>query len=261
MSDPARTHRKKIRAWQIATIIAVVGLIIFVPLIVFGQFRLDLAYRLGLAPGEGVERIAGAKDGVTLIVIPFKLPGETARDPYRNRAQFLASATTSGSVTELTNLSTGKKLQIQLKSLDFIAATEDGKHVLMREGNPPGSSRSVLIDVATDAVTELPTGTTTPDLAGDWNTPVWQKTAGICGPRSVTGVYLACFPSPAFAHYLAGDWQLDLQIYGDYRHKQDVFRGRGLLPSIGFNADDTAVYFQNEHGIWRASIDRSRFEG
>ncbi|MGI8405698.1 MAG: hypothetical protein ACR2OE_13215 [Thermomicrobiales bacterium] len=258
MSDPASTHRKKkIRAWQIATVIAVVGLIIAVPLIVFGQFRLDLAYRLGLAPGEGVEQIASAKDGVTLIVIPFKLPGDAARDPYRNRAQFLANATGTG--TQLTNLSTGKKLPIQLKSLDFITATEDGTHVLMREGNPPGSSRSVLIDIATDAVTELPAGTTTPDLAGDWNTPVWQKTAAVCGPRSVTGVYIACFPSPAFAHYLAGDWQLDLQVYGDYRQKQEIFRGRGLLPSVGFNADDTVIYLQNEHGIWRATIDRSRF--
>lgn len=258
MSGPASTHRKKkMRAWQIATVIAVVGLIVVVPLIVFGQFRLDLAYRLGIAPGEGVEQIAGPQDGITLIVIPFRLTGETARDPYRNRAQFLA--TTTGSGTELTNLTTNKKLPLTLKSLDFIAATEDGTQVLLREGNPPGTSRSVLIDVTTDAVTDLPAGTTIPDLAGDWQTPVWQKTAGTCGPRSVTGIYIACFPSPAFAAYLAGDWQLNLQIYGDYRQKLEIFRGRGFLPSVGFNADDTAVYFQNEHGIWRATIDRSRF--
>lgn len=260
MNEPANTHRrKKLRAWQIATIIVIVGVIVTAPLIVFGQFRLDLAYQLGLAPGEGVEQIASPRDGVTLIVIPFKLPGEVARDPYRNRAQFLATATANG--TDLTNLTTNQKLQIPLKSLDFIAATEDGTNVLLREGNPPGTSRSVLIDVRTDAVTDLRAGAAAPDIAGDWQTPVWQKTAGVCGPRSVTGIYIACFPSPAFAAYLAGDWQLNLQIYGNYQQKLEIFRGRGFLPSVGFNADDTAVYFQNDHGIWRAPIDRSRFSG
>ncbi len=241
-----------------AAIIAfLVALVVSVPLIVFAQFRLDLAYRFGLAPGEGVVQIAHSADGVTLIVIPFKLANETARDPYRNRAQFLASRTDHG--TDLLSLTTNHTIHIPLSSLDFIAASDDGEHVLIREGTPPAGARSVLIDVPREAVTELPSGSAVPNIPGDWKTPVWQKSAERCGPRSVTGKYIACFPSPAFAAYLAGDWQLDLQLYGNYRMKQGVFRGRGFLPTVGFNLDDSLVYFQNERGIWRATIDSKGF--
>lgn len=260
MSDAlgGHVHRtKQRRVLRASLAFGIVGLLIFIPLIVFSQFRLDLAYRLGLAPGEGVEQIASANDDVSLIVIPFKAAGETASDPYRNRAQFLA--TTSGDGTDLKSLTTNHTIHILLGSIDFVAASNDGSNILLREGSTPSRSHSVLIDVTTDAVSELPVGTLAPDLAGDWQTPVWQKTSGRCGPRSVTGIYVACLPRAALATYLAGDWQLNLQIYGNYQRHQDVFRGMGFLPTIGFAANDTVVYLENERGIWRADIDPAGF--
>lgn len=260
MSDPlgGHVHRtKQRRVMRMSLAVGLVGLLIFVPLILFSQFRLDLAYRLGLAPGEGVERIAGAGDGVSLIVIPFKTNGETASDSYRNRAQFLASK--SGDGTDLRSLTTDHTIHIPLGSLDFIAASDDGQNVLLREGSAPARSHAVLIDVKSEAVAELRNGALVPDLPGDWQTPVWQKTSGRCGPRSETGIYIACLPRAALATYLAGDWQLNLQIYGNYKRHQEIFRGMGFLPTIGFAANDTVVYLQNERGIWRADIDAASF--
>jgi len=249
-----RTQR---RARRLVLGIALLAVVIAIPLIVFGQLRLDLGYRFGLVPGGDVEQIAGAANGMTLIVVPFKADDDAARDPYRNRARFLATRTASG--TDLRDLESDRTITIPVQSLDFIAASDDGRYVFFREGTALRPVHAALVDTAQGMAQALPAGAAVPDIPGDWTTPTWQKSAGRCGPRSVTGIYIACLPRPSFASYLIGDWQLDINIYGDYRRTQAIFRGVGFLPGVGFNADDSAVYFQNERGIWRADIDPDGF--
>ncbi|MGN6485790.1 MAG: hypothetical protein ACTHMX_15470, partial [Thermomicrobiales bacterium] len=150
--------------------------------------------------------------------------------------------------------STGATIGIPLTEIDFIAASDDGSTVLLRQGSTPSTAKSVVIDVSTHAVTDLPQGTMTPDLPGDWTTPVWAKVGTQCGLRSVTSRYIACFPDPTLATYLFGDWQLDLQLYGDYRVAKSLFRGMGFVPSLGWTNDDQTIWFQNERGIWKIDL-------
>jgi hypothetical protein len=180
-----------------------------------------------------------------------------ANSLYRYRAQYLA--TLGSDSTTIFNIVTGKTFTIPLTSLDYIAASGDGANVYIRQGNAPSAYTSVLLDTRTDKVTSLPGGASAPTSAGDWTTPIWSKTNGRCGPRSVTGKYIACFPRSHLAQYLAGDWQLDIQVYGDYRNHHGLFRGLGFLPTLGWNNDDSEVWFANEQGIWRARIDPSTF--
>jgi len=253
MSANPETHRRiqhRVRTAVIA--LAIVIAAVAIPLIVLDEQRLELGYRLGLVPGGDVAQIAGPNDGAVLVVIPFHEPGDAYGSAYRQRAQYLARPVPEGMT--LDDLSTGTSIQIPLTGIDFIAASEDGRTILFRQGTAPTSASSVIVDVASGTVTALPKGTMTPDLPGDWTTPAWAKVGRQCGMRSVTSAYIACFPDATFATYLIGDWQLDLQQYGDYRISKPLFRGLGFIPSLGWTDDDQAIYFQNERGIWRIDL-------
>jgi hypothetical protein len=96
-----------------------------------------------------------------------------------------------------------------------------------------------------------------PDLPGDWQTPTWEKVTGSCDRISPERTYIACFNRPDAARYLAGDWQIDVQVYGEYGVSAPVYRGGGFLPILGFAHQDTWLYFQNETGVYRIEIPRS----
>lgn len=258
MGANPRTHgRTQRRARWIAAAIAVVVALIAIPLMLFPVQRLDLAQELGIVPGksDAIQQIASPEDGAVLVVIPFHEPDDAYGSAYRQRAQYLARPSEGGMT--LDDLSTGKTIALPLASLDFIAASEDGQTILFREGSAPISARNAVVDVASGAVTVLPTGTMTPNLPGDWATPVWQRIGTRCGMRSVTSIYVACFPSPTLATYLFGDWQLELQRYGDYKISKALFRGMGFLPSLGWTNDDQTIYFQNERGIWKIDLGKN----
>jgi hypothetical protein len=258
MSANPKTHgRTQQRARRFAAAFAIVVAIIAIPLIVLPEQRLDLGYRLGLVPGgdSSIQQIASPDDGAVLVVVPFHAADDAYGSAYRQRAQYLARPDGSdGKAMMLEDLSTGATIVLPLGSIDFIAASEDGQTILFREGTAPSSSHNAVVEVATGKVTMLPTGTTKPDLPRDWATPVWARIGTQCGMRSVTSVYVACFPSPTLATYLFGDWQLDLQRYGDYRIAKSLYRGMGFLPSVGWTNDDTTLYFQNERGIWKIDL-------
>ncbi|HEU0163796.1 MAG TPA: hypothetical protein VFQ54_02060 [Thermomicrobiales bacterium] len=261
MSDISGAHHQRRRQRRVRNtliVIVVIFVIVAVPLAINDQLRLDVAYKVGMAPGGSIERVAQGDGVESLIVIPFKAKEDTAANSlYRSRAQYLATA--GADSTTLFNIVTGKTVTIPLTSLDYIAASNDGSKVFIRQGDAPSAYASVLLDTRTDKVDSLPAGASAPTIAGDWTTPIWSKTNGRCGPRSVTGKYIACFPRSHLAQYLAGDWQLNIQVYGDYRQHEDLFRGLGFLPTVGWNDDDSEVWFANEKGIWRAKIDPSKF--
>ncbi len=222
-----------------------------IPLIVNPQLRLDLAHRFDLAPGRDIEQIATADDGMVLITAPIEVQRDGNRPQYRFRAVYLSRATAEG--TELTSIDSGASLTLTLDSLDFVAATPDVSHLLIRdsEGTKMGA---VVVEVATGTVTPLPSVESVPDLPGNWDAAVWETTMGACDGFSPNAKYIACFQNPKLASYLAGDWELQVRIYGDVERLARIYRGVGFRPFIGWSADDRWLYFQNERGIWRAEV-------
>ena len=234
-------------------IVSIITLLVGVPLIVNSDLRLEVAHRLRLAPGWDAEQVAGDEDGMTLVVVPLPHPlMETGREVYRYRALYLAAPVPDG--LRLTEIDTGRELTIPVGEFDLIAADDDGANLLFRGTAPGGRDVAVLVDVAPLTATELPEGQAAPNLPGDWTTPVWEKTSGSCDRFSVSGTLLACFNRADAASYLAGDWQVDVQVYGDFERREAVYRGNGFLPLVGWANDDTQLYLQNEKGIWRVPV-------
>jgi hypothetical protein len=236
--------------------IGAILLIVGVPLVIMDELRLDVAQQLGLAPGRNAEKLADADDGATLVVLPWGDYSGVGQERYRYKAEFIARPAEGG--TELTDIDTDQVLTIPLTSLDFIASDADGKHALFRGPSVDTRSESaVLVDIEAMTVEMLPDGLATPAIDGDWETPTWAKTPGLCDRYSPEEKFVACFNRADAASYLAGDWQIDVQLYGNYKVVEPVYRGAGFLPMLGFAHHDTWIYLQNENGIWRVEIPES----
>lgn len=236
-------------------LIVAVVLVIAVPLVVSSELRLNVAHALNLAPGDEAEQLFDADDNATLVVLPLGDYDGTGLERYAYKAQFLARPLAEG--TEVTDIETGRTLTIPQGDIDFIAADPDGQHVLFRGPDVNGEGEvSTLVTIA-DGSTEAIAKNELPDIPGDWEMPVWAKTVGLCDRYSPEGTYIACFTRAAGATYFAGDWQIDVQMYGDFQDSEPVYRGLGFLPILGWAHGDTWLYFQNERGIWRIEIPES----
>lgn len=236
-----------------AGIFVVLGLLIGLPLTVNDDLRYDLALRTNIAPGGDAEWLSDADDGALLIVLPLDHGDANGPSPWLYQAQFIAWPNEQGN--ELENLETGERVQIPVATIDFSSSNSDGSLVLLRgigmENNAP---RAFTIDPATMVVQELPGGDSVPDAPGDWMTPTWEKVKGMCNRPSPNKRFVGCFTRASTSSYFAGDWQFDVQTWGDFEEVEPVFRGQGFLPSVGFAQDDTVVYMQNERGIVRVNI-------
>lgn len=246
-------QQKVVRSLLALTAILV---IVAVPLVIFDDFRLDIAQRIGVAPGRNAEQLADADDGATLVVLPLGDYDGTGQQRYRYKAEFIGRPVDGG--TELTRIDTSDTLVIPLTELEFISSDPDGSHVLF-SGPAAGNEdhRAVLVDTQALTAEELPEGQTRPTIAGDWDTPIWVKTGGLCDRYSPEQRFVACFNRADAASYLAGDWQIDIQLFGNYKVVEPVYRGAGFLPMVGFAQHDTWLYFQNELGIWRIEVPHS----
>jgi hypothetical protein len=237
------------RFLRVALVVAAILVLVATPLLINGSWRLDLAYRFGLAPGADVERIAEANSGITLIVIPIMVEINASRFETRFHAAYLSKSV--GASSELTSLDNGSTVTVPLGQLDFIAADPTGEHLLLVEEGGLDSKR-VLLTVATGSVHELPADQAEPNIPGDWSTSIYAARIGrTCQGISPQQTFIACFKSPTLAKFLAGDWQIDVRKYGEYRLNKQIFRGEGTQPVFGFTADESWLYFQNENGIWR----------
>lgn len=253
-SDSHHTRNLQRKVIRIAISIAAILILIGVPLIIMDEARLDLAMSLNLVPGRGAEQLADADDGATLVVLPIVDDSGAGAERYAYKAQFIGRPVPDG--TELTNIDSGQKITIPLTDLDFVATDNAATQVLFRgpasTGN--GSEQAILVDAIAMTAQLLPDKQQTPDSEGDWETPVWAKTTGICDRYSPEKKFVACFNRADTASYLAGDWQIDIQLYGNYKIVEPLYRGAGFLPTVGFAEHDTWLYFQNENGIWRIEI-------
>lgn len=235
-----------------------VTVIILAPLIVSGDLRLDLAHRMNLAPGGDIERIAGAGSEMTLIVVPIRETSVSGRDENRFHAAFLADS--SGDQVELTSIDTDRSVILPLEEFDFFSTSDDGNHVLFRDTRNPLEVDGVLVQVDTLDATPMPGDAPYPtDIPGDWGTGSWQVSPGSCDGISPNARFIVCFQNPKLATYLAGDWELQVRVYGDADQVLPVFRGTGLRPWAGWSMDDSRLYFENEEGIWVAPVSTGMF--
>lgn len=247
-SHHTRTIQRRV-VWTLV-IVAVVILAVGTPLVVNDELRYDLAMRFDLIPGRNAEQLTDPDDGSILVVVPIHGTTSSGNERLFYRAQFIGRP--AGDGTELTDIDTGATTSIPLAVIDFIAADPAGEQILFRGKM---SEPAVLVDARSLSVTELPAGQRAPDLPGDWDVPIWATDAGLCDRYSPGKKYIACFSQADAASYLAGDWQIDIQLYGNFQASEPVFRGMGfLLPTVGFAKDDTWVYFQGIDGIWRVEV-------
>lgn len=222
-----------------------------VPLIANPQLRLDLAHRFDLVPGRDIEQLADADDRIELIVAPIEIQRERNLPQYRFRALYLSRHTEEG--IELTSIDSGASQTIPLDTLDFIAASPDASHLLLRDSEASNVG-AVLIEVATGTVTPMPSVDSVPEIPGNWEEPVWTRSMGDCNGFSPNARYIACFQNPKLASFLVGDWELQVRVYGEADEVATLYRGIGFRPFIGWSGDDRWLYFQNERGIWRAEV-------
>lgn len=254
MGTDSRSHltesvqRRFLRGLLIVSIL-LVGVVI--PLIINPQLRLDLAHRFGLAPGEEIEQLADEDDRVELIVAPIEIQRERNLPQYRFRAVYLSRQTEHG--IELTSIDSGASRTIPLDSLDFIAASPDASYLLLRD-TEASNIGAVLVEVATGTITPMPSVDSVPGIPGNWEEPVWSKSMGDCDGFSPNAKYIACFQNPDLASFLAGDWELQVRVYGKADEVAPLYRGIGFRPFIGWSGDDRWLYFQNERGLWRAEV-------
>lgn len=260
MSSDSRSHLHRSfqrRFLRIFLVCSAVLFAILVPLVLMPGLRLDIAHRLALAPGAGIEQVATGDDGIELIVAPIEIQRPNSRPQYRFRAVYLAREGPEG--VEMTSIDTGATITLPLASYDFVSAAPDATKILVRDEREPSTAKGVLVDVLTGALTTMTEGSPYPDLPGRWTEPVWSQRMGICDGISPHARYIACFENPDLASYLAGDWQLDVHVYGDLEREFAVYRGEGFRPFAGWSSDDSWLYFQNEHGIWRARVTEDMF--
>lgn len=236
----------------LGVIIALV-LLVGVPLTVNDDLRLDVALKTGLVPGKDAEQLTDADAGALLVVVPLNNGNADGTSPWLYRAQFIAWPNANGN--ELEHLGTHERVQVPLATIDFTANNGDGSLILMR-GPLADTGEMAAITVAPDTmtVTSLASADAVPDAPGDWNTPSWEKTSGMCNRPSEQKRFVGCFTRADGASYLAGDWQLDVQIWGNFEIVHPLYRGQGFLPWMGFAENDTVVYLQNELGIVRIEI-------
>jgi hypothetical protein len=252
-------HNQHIQRRVVRFLLAVTAIVVVigVPLVVMDQQRLEIAQQLGLAPGRDAEKLADGDEGAVLIVVPLGEYTGVGRERYAYRAMYIARPASKG--MSLTNIETDASIDVPLQRLDFIAADSDGAHILFRGPSVDDASadRAVLLETASDQTQLLAEGQQAPDLPGDWETPIWEKVTGSCDRISPHQKYIACFNRADAASYLAGDWQVDVQLFGDFEVSKAVYRGMGFLPILGFAHEDNWLYFQNETGIYRIEIPAS----
>ena len=233
-------------------------LVVLTPLLVSGELRLNLAHQLNLAPGDDVEQIAGKDDGITLIVAPIQATNDSGRPEFRFRAAFLASAGPNG--VDIRYIDSGDQVTLPLEDYDFYSSSFDGSYVLMQDTRDPSAIKGVLINLDTQTVTSMSAEQPYPvELPGDWETAAWETTMGTCGGISPHAKFISCFQNPKLASFLAGDWELQVRVYGAANQVIPIFRGIGFRPWIGWSNDDSRLYFQNEEGIWMAPVERDMF--
>jgi hypothetical protein len=251
MRSPTFRREQRLALWLLLAI-GVLVIVIGVPLVISGSLRLRIAYDLGIAPGKVVPKIAGADPNIALITVTVNKPDAQGRPIQTALALYIATTTPDG--ITLQDLNQPRTLRVPLDHYDLVSADADASHLLFVADESGGTKKAVLVTVKSGQVAPLPAGQTAPNLPGDWTTPIWQTAAVGCNSASPGFTFVACVQGPKLAAFFAGDWQIEMLKYGDIDYGFSLFRGLGAQPIGGWAQDDRTFYFQNERGIWKATV-------
>jgi hypothetical protein len=240
--------REQRRARVIALTVAVLVVAITVPLVLNADLRLRAAETLRIVPTHPKERLFGPDAAAELVVLTEVVPNPGTRPSRRMTAVYVAERA-EGAVL-LHDLGASRVITLPIADYDLVSAADDRSAVLFVDrGAQP--AQAVLVTVASGEVRPLPPGETDPGIPGDWGTDVYPGPPG-CGAASPDGDQIACIiDSP----WVLGDWELSVYPSGRADLEDVLLRANGSLPILGWAADESALYFQNETGIWRVPLD------
>ncbi|HET8524948.1 MAG TPA: hypothetical protein VFL82_17075, partial [Thermomicrobiales bacterium] len=238
----------------IATIIVVIVVILIgAPLLFLPKLRLEVGYKLHLAPGADATQIFPGDAAGELIVLVEQVPVKLSLPTSRYHAVAIAERT--GTAIELHDVNRDRTLSIPLPTYDFIAASADRSALLFVDHESASQLKAVFVNLATGEVRPLPPGQTNPGVPGNWD----QDVAGAqidCSGVSPQSHWVACIVErkAGLSRFVFGDWELRVAPYGNVKKQEPVFRGRGTIPIVGGSNDERWLYAQNETGIWRIPV-------
>ena len=242
-------HKREQRnARIIALVLAIVLVAVSVPLFANPSLRLGVAEGIGAVPDGEREELFPDAVGLELVIVVEEIPLETSLPIERYTAVYVAERSPDAVV--LHDLVVERDLTLPLPRYDRIAAAADRSAVMLvdEQADPV---QAVLVTIATGDVRPLPPGQTDPGIPGDWATDIFAGSAG-CNGVSPSGNWVACaVGSPR----VFGDWELYVHPAGRSKDKERVLRGLGSTPILGWAADDSAVYLQNENGVLKVPLD------
>jgi len=243
--------REQRLARRIALVVFILVVAIATPLIFLPQFRLDVGYRLGLVPDHAT-RLYGSGAPVELVVVTQDVPVHLST-PYKRYTAVYIADRTGGSVV-LHDLNRPRDITLPLSTYDLIAASSDRTKLLFVD-HSSAEPQAVLVTIATGAVQPLPPGDTKPDIPGNWGTDIGQS-AMDCDGVSPHDTFVACIQhARGGTRYIFGSWELQVAPFGQPNtHVRRLFRGLGSDPIAGWTSDESAIYFWNENGLWRADV-------
>lgn len=240
---PSRTEQRIKRALIVLTVVA---LFLLVVLYLRPDLRLGLGHRLGIVPGAAAEQIAGP-DEARLIVISTAVPTDYTGDRYRYEARYMLH---SGSPLSLTDLRDGRTVPLPLDGTPDmtdvqVQIADDGSRLLLQSG-----AGAAIVDLTSSEVTLLAA-----DPPGTWRDDVYVRDDR-CSGASPNDRWTLCLAfGRGNSRFVVGDWELRIRPYGTGGDWTRLYRGRGLLPIVGFSSDEESIYLYNEHGIWRVPIE------
>ncbi|MGH2559220.1 MAG: hypothetical protein ACRDJH_09155 [Thermomicrobiales bacterium] len=251
MSQSHHHRRLQRRVLIIASVTAVIAVLIGVPLAISPELRLDVAYRLGVAPGADAEQIFAEHATVELLILVEEVPVELSPPTRRYHAVAVAERTADGIL--LHDINRDRAVSVPLDRYDRVAAATDRDALLLVDEQAADDPRAVLVTLSAGTVRKLPPGQVDPGIPGDWSGDIAGNTID-CGGVSPASTWVGCIDRRGRAgRYLAGDWELQAHPYGRPEETHHLYRGLGLLPIVGWSEDERWLYLQNESGIWRVA--------
>ncbi len=246
------THhvQREQRRFRIIALLALIILILgLTPVLLMSDLRLEIGHRLGWVPSDAIQ-LYGEGETVELIVLTSESPNPYSGPTRTYTATYIAEWT--GSSILLHEVGEERTLTLPLTRYDLISGATDQSALLFVDERAAGGSQAVLVRLESGEVTTLPPGQTDPGIPGNWDEEISFGNIG-CGGVSPDKTWVACIEHGGTRLFF-GDWELVVHPFGRSDERTRLYRGLGSDPVVGWAPDNTAIYFQNERGIWRTDL-------
>lgn len=223
-------------------ILAVVIIAAVTALYLAPGFRLALGQRLGIVPGADAIRIADAGQA-RLIVISEPVHTRISQPRYRQVARYIVH---SGAETTVTDLASGASFPLPTPDFNRVLISSDRTRLLFE-----GDAASTVV-----VVSESRAFVAQEVVAADWSEDVYVR-GDWCSGSSLHDTYALCLRGMGRgrSRYIFGNWEVQVRPFGTSTDWDRLYRGRGLVPIVGFAPDERSVYIYNDLGIWQVPIE------